>query len=143
MDTFLSNRKEVIPSSFLLNQSILEEELRTPRMYPILEEIVPQMYPILKSKNPISKFRVGSPGQHDLPSLFYLLTSTNIIFFLTSINYFHLHHKQNPITVFWYLIWLQDRSCEEKIHKITSFFHQYPEFSSLSCSSKSNKYWFD
>ena len=62
LDTFLSTRKEVIPSSFLLNQPIMEEELRTPRMYPILEEIVPQMYPILKSKNLISKFRVGSPG---------------------------------------------------------------------------------
>jgi hypothetical protein len=61
LDTVLFSRKEVIPSSFPVNQFILEQELRTPTMYPIEKKIVPQMYPIRKLENPISKFRVGSP----------------------------------------------------------------------------------
>jgi len=61
LDTVLFSRKEVIASSFPVNQFILEQELCNPTMYPIEKKIVPQMYPIRKLENPISKFRVGSP----------------------------------------------------------------------------------
>jgi hypothetical protein len=65
LNTFLSSRKEVIPSSFPVNHFILEQELRTSTMYPIEKKLYTKCTPIENWKTPFRNSGLAALNQID------------------------------------------------------------------------------